>query len=101
MAWYDVGKSVVCVKVGDWEDVFGNAHQGHHPGYGGVYVVTAVEPFLDDKWLKLSGFSGRYNLSNFRPVQNNNRSTETGMAILKRIASRKRQTIDAPESVEG
>ena len=68
---------------------------------GDVYTITDIEACGDGTgivYFRVEGLrTGAFSHHGFRPVQKSNRSTETGMAILKRIACRKHQTIDAPE----
>lgn len=112
MAWYDPGREVVCIDdrwYGDnWLGVPFPLRKGE------VYTVESVCRGYPDAegpkceiTIRLIGISNKYNivlgredvgfaLTRFRPVKRHNRSAETGMRVLREIASRKRQTVDAP-----
>ena len=102
MAWYDVGKQVVCVKRGEWvrRDMNTGSALGPvrfpRPKYGEVCTIEVFRTSPTGLHIKCANYRGWMNLRRFRPVQKSNRSTETGMCILKEIAARKRE----PEGVE-
>lgn len=96
------GDRVVCIEsFPDCDDL--NAF----PQVGEVYTIRDVicfedvgfrfEEIVNTPQTHLEGLiEAGFLAEKFHPVQRHNRSTETGMQILREIASRKRQTVDAP-----
>jgi hypothetical protein len=95
MSWWKIAKpgdKVVCLRLPV------TIEEGYTPivRVGGIYTVEAIEPTR----YTLSGVAvtlieqtdgGWYNPELFRPVQT--KSTETGMAILRKLLTGKRERV--------
>ena len=85
---FRVGQKVVCVDAGGWVQRLSN---------GKTYTVTAIGEAFNRNWVGLYETPGKHDLQwesrRFRPLIE--KSTDTGMAILREILDR--ETIrDAP-----